>query len=564
MELTDYIGQLTKGRESVELEFKSGKGGFPRSFWETYSAFANTDGGVIVLGVVEKDGHFIVDGLSEEQIESYKTHFWNNVNNRNTVSVNLMTNKDVEDGEHEGNRLLLFRVPRADREQRPVYLTPQPYGNTYRRYNEGDFVCDDGVVRRMFADADKARPADSRILEGFGWDDIDRESFQQYRRLFGVAKPDHPWLACDDQELMRLLGGYRKDHKSGKEGFTMAGLLMFGKTESITDPECCPFYMVDYREIPEDDSKIRWIDRVYPDGTWEANLFQFYRRVLPKLQNAIPRPFRMEGNTRMDNSPAHDALREALVNFSVHAYYSTEAALVITRTPDKIVFSNPGTLLVSRDQFYSGGESECRNPSLQKMFMMLGDAEKAGGGTAKIIKGWKSIGLEAPFIREKHKPDKVELVMIVGKIDGSEENIAEKLTENGEKLPEKVSDNGNEVTEKVTVNEEKLPENRLENGDKVTEKVTVKVTVKLTEAQQKLIETILEKALSQGEKLSENRISILALMMDNPYITKIELSKKIGIREISVWRNIEAMRGKYLRRVGPDKGGHWEIIEPEP
>lgn len=324
MELTDYIGQLTKERESVELEFKSGKGGFPRSFWETYSSFANTDGGVIVLGVTEKDGHFVADGLSEEQIENYKTHFWNNVNNRNTVSVNLMTNKDVEDGEHEGNRLLLFRVPRADREQRPVYLTPQPYGNTYRRYNEGDFVCDDGVVRRMFA---------------------------------------------------------------------------------------------------EDDSKIRWIDRVYPDGTWEANLFQFYRRVLPKLQNAIPRPFRMEGNTRMDNSPTHDALREALVNFSVHAYYSTEAALVITRTPDKIVFSNPGTLLVSRDQFYSGGESECRNPSLQKMFMMLGDAEKAGSGTAKIIKGWKSIGLEAPYIREKHKPDKVELVMAVGKVDDSEQKV---------------------------------------------------------------------------------------------------------------------------------------------
>lgn len=41
---------------------------------------------------------------------------------------------------------------------------------------------------------------------------------------------------------------------------------------------------------------------------------------------------------------------------------------------------------------------------------------------------------------------------------------------------------------------------------------------------------------------------------------QVSLSKAIGIREISVWRNIEAMRGKYLRRVGPDKGGFWEIF----
>ena len=74
---------------------------------------------------------------------------------------------------------------------------------------------------------------------------------------------------------------------------------------------------------------------------------------------------------------------------------------------------------------------------------------------------------------------------------------------------------------------------------------------------------MIEKASSEGEKLSKNRIAILMFMIDDPYVTKTELAKLIGIREISVWRNIEAMRGKYLRRVGPDKGGFWEIIQPE-
>lgn len=71
---------------------------------------------------------------------------------------------------------------------------------------------------------------------------------------------------------------------------------------------------------------------------------------------------------------------------------------------------------------------------------------------------------------------------------------------------------------------------------------------------------MIEKAHSNGEKISENRIAILRLMEENPYISKVDLGKTLGLHPSSVWRNIEAMRGKFRRRVGPDKGGFWEII----
>jgi ATP-dependent DNA helicase RecG len=101
---------------------------------------------------------------------------------------------------------------------------------------------------------------------------------------------------------------------------------------------------------------------------------------------------------------------------------------------------------------------------------------------------------------------------------------------------------------KVTESEQKPNRNRTEE-----------LPEKLTEN----IKKITEKASAQGEALTANRIKILELMMENPYISRADLAKVIGISETSVYRNIEMMRGKYLRRVGPDKGGFGEIIKDE-
>lgn len=89
----DYLDSLLNSVESDDLEFKSAAGGFPGSFWDTYSAFANSEGGVIVLGVIERKGKFYIDNLSDEQVEKYTKDFWNNVNNRATVSCNLLKQK---------------------------------------------------------------------------------------------------------------------------------------------------------------------------------------------------------------------------------------------------------------------------------------------------------------------------------------------------------------------------------------------------------------------------------------------------------------------------------------
>ena len=406
-----YVSELMKNRETSEVEFKSAKGGFPKSFWETYSAFANTHGGTIVLGVKEKDYVFSLNDLTDEDIEKLLKDFWSGVHNKNTINLCLLKDSDVEVAEIEGKKVILFYIPQAQRDQRPVHCTMDAFNGTFRRNFEGDYLCSNAEVRRMYADADITRPADGRILKNYSWDDIDMPSVEQYRRLFVAAKPSHPWHALSNEDLMRKLGGYRKDRETGEEGFTLAGLLMFGKYDSIIDQSCAPRFFPDYKEIPADKTINRWIDRVYPDGTWEANLFQFYRRVLPKLQQVIPIPFRLEGNQRQDETPAHEALREAFANLCVHADYSEDTSLIVNKYPHRIVFSNPGVMLISKQQYYQGGDSVCRNTNLQQMFMMIGSAEKAGSGVDRILKGWETLNWKRPYPTEKLQPNKVELVM---------------------------------------------------------------------------------------------------------------------------------------------------------
>jgi ATP-dependent DNA helicase RecG len=386
--------------ERDDLEFKSAKGGLPQSLWETYSALANTKGGIILLGV-EIDG--TVSGLVDT--DKIKKDFWNTVNNRSKVSSNLLANNDVQEITHPDGMILAIHVPRASRSQRPIFLGQNPLTGTYRRQYEGDYHCSDLEVSRLFSDRSE-EPADSRILEHFGMEVLDLQSLKQYRYLVGSHKPTHPWLTENDQGLLVKLGGWRVSQEIGRNGLTVAGLLMFGREETLRD--ALPQYSVDYREKLSDNPDIRWTDRVTLDGTWHGNLFQFYMRVVQKLSLDIKLPFQLDADLfRKGETVVHEAIREALVNALIHADYKGQGGVVIEKYKDRFEFSNPGSLLISLDQVFQGNISECRNRSLQTMFTMMGAAEKAGSGVDKIRRGWSSQHWRSPGVRERTQPDRV-------------------------------------------------------------------------------------------------------------------------------------------------------------
>lgn len=216
---------------------------------------------------------------------------------------------------------------------------------------------------------------------------------------------------------MEKIGAYSSNVATGESGITRAGLLMFGQSDMITNPAGEPYYFVDYQErLFTDDARVRWTDRIYPDGTWEANFFQFYVRVYNKLIQALPKPFKLVGDERQEETAAHDAVREALINCIVHQDLNTTGNIVVRRTETELTFSNPGMMLVSKQQYFKGGRSICRNPTLQKMFMLLGKAEKAGSGVDKILAGWKDLDWDEPRLTEEVQPDYVVLTLPIGKI----------------------------------------------------------------------------------------------------------------------------------------------------
>ena len=114
----------------------------------------------------------------------------------------------------------------------------------------------------MFSDANIKHSADAIILRGFSIEDIDEATLRQYRRLYDSCHENHPWSQLDDIQFLTKIGAYGINKVTEESGFTVAGMLMFGKTESITDQECLPYFYVDYRERLSDFADERWSHRI--------------------------------------------------------------------------------------------------------------------------------------------------------------------------------------------------------------------------------------------------------------------------------------------------------------
>jgi len=116
MTAKDIYHLLAHG-EHVRMECMTARNNLPTSVWETYSAFANTYGGTILLGVHEntkdKDPkkRFAVTGV--EDAEKIKKDYWNIIHNPEKVSINILRDECVETVDVDGKGVVAISVPQA-------------------------------------------------------------------------------------------------------------------------------------------------------------------------------------------------------------------------------------------------------------------------------------------------------------------------------------------------------------------------------------------------------------------------------------------------------------------
>jgi hypothetical protein len=178
---------------------------------------------------------------------------------------------------------------------------------------------------------------------------------------------------------------------------------MFGQLPAIQEE--FPHYMLDYQERPEPKADLRWVDRITSDGTWSGNLYDFFRLVIKKLHSDLKMPFQLSGSLlRVDDSPVHQALREALVNTLIHADFTGRVSILVVKRPDFFGFRNPGGMRLTLEDALRGGMSDCRNRILQRLFRMAGFAEQAGTGIPKIYSSWLKKNWIAPRLTDRREP----------------------------------------------------------------------------------------------------------------------------------------------------------------
>lgn len=391
------FSRLEQYRENNRIEAKKALGGLPKSIWETYSAFANTLGGVILLGVIETaDKTF--DSVNLPDPDSLIREFWRIINDPLKVSVNILAKKDVYVEEVDGDRIIVIKVPRADRTDKPVYVD-NDIRNTYRRNGEGDYRCTYEEYQAMVHDA-AIQSQDMRLVRGMGLDALNSESIRSFRQRMKLYRPGHMWECLDDEAFLQKIGAVGEN--DGSPHPTSAGLLMFGNRQDIL--RAYPNYALTYRE--QLDTEGRWTDTV-----WSDNVYEFYYWTYNKLQQDAKTPFKMEKGRRVDDTPVRQTLREVLANCLVNADYHGRGGIVVSKGNQEITLSNPGSFRVPLDTARSGGVSDPRNAAMARMFRLVDVGEYTGGGILNLYRVWKAEGWPEPVFTESRNPDRVSLTL---------------------------------------------------------------------------------------------------------------------------------------------------------
>lgn len=384
--------------ENRHIEYKEcSKNELPKSIWETISSFANTDGGIIFLGVKEcKKTHENIP-VGVKDADKLKTDFLNLQGNVNKISKKVVSEENIEVFCVKNKQVVAINVPKINFSDRPVYLNGN-IQNAYVRENDSDRKVNKEELRFFLREADTI--LDSELLDNYGLDDLNLIDVTNYQVALQEVSGDL-YNAESPEKFLISMGLLEKDRSkyNGDYKLTKAALLLFGKYNSIVS--VFPNFMLDF--ITKDNkTTVDYSDRVLTSNEpgYPNNIYSFFNVVWQKLSAIIKNGFHLKENKRIDMGEAFKrVIREALVNTLIHADYSSNRPVKVVAYNDYIEFDNPGDLRISSEKFIEGGLSLPRNPKIFSIFIKAKLGERTGSGGPRIYKTTKDLQLRTPEIR---------------------------------------------------------------------------------------------------------------------------------------------------------------------
>ncbi|MGI6501675.1 MAG: RNA-binding domain-containing protein [Anaerostipes sp.] len=231
----EKLEELLQEEEGFTVEYKECVNGLNNSVFETVCSFSNRYGGHILLGVKEVDHKGIVIGVNPNCIVDIKKNFVNMLNNPQKINPSLYLS--LEEMEYKGMKVLWVYVPVTSQLQ-------MCSGKIFDRNEDADQDVTSSVDLVSNISNRKSSSYTERTVFPYATeDDLCMDLVKKTRQMAVNKNSDHPWKDMTDMELLKSAGLYERDRKTGKEGYNMACILLFGTREAILS--CVPGYKTD-------------------------------------------------------------------------------------------------------------------------------------------------------------------------------------------------------------------------------------------------------------------------------------------------------------------------------
>lgn len=364
--------QKISGLEWEDFEVKEARNEIPKSIWETISAFSNTNGGWLILGVKQLGQSFEISGVvNAEKIEQ------NLLNTLRGEKFNVSINTKQSIYQFDNKKVLAFYIPVHNK--KPVYYNS--LANTFIRRGSADQRATKEEIDSMYRDQSFGTQT-SVTVPGTSLKSLNHVSLNRYRDYMARFNPNVSYNRYNESEFLEKM----RIIENGQ--CTYAGLLMLGKREIIE--KHFPNFRIDLLEIPGtsyNDAKLRYTFRLDE----HENLWEYYFECFARLKQKVDVKFVLTSEGfGQELSPGLESIREALVNLLMHTDYFSPGNPRIRIFNDHIEFYNPGGFPKPYDELRKKDISLPRNPLIAKMFRMVKLAENAGFGFEKIEKNWQA------------------------------------------------------------------------------------------------------------------------------------------------------------------------------